>query len=203
MMTQIVNNLLTLEEIRQQLDVAIDQLRGITDRQEVRDYCGAVPNPRTRGVAWPHTAVPILTKLLAMRQTGKLEPKNIKSILADLEMSVIGQSGLSPDGALVTQNVPSEVQIGQSGRPTDGALVRQIGQSDLSPDPLEVAAANGHAQGLAVNDCVFDALGAAEYLCCSVRMLRRNVPASFRLGKSAEGDRWYRRDLLSLKGGAR
>jgi hypothetical protein len=48
---------------------------------------------------------------------------------------------------------------------------------------------------------VFDANGAAAFLCCSVRLLRRNVPSSFRLGRSSEGDRWYRRDLLGLKGG--
>ena len=83
----VVSDYLTLEEIRAQLDVPIDQVRAFADRTEVRAHCGAVPNPRTRGVMWPPEAVPVLKHLLDMRQAGRLEPKNVLSYLQDLQQS--------------------------------------------------------------------------------------------------------------------
>jgi hypothetical protein len=209
---------LTLEEIRLQLEeFTIDQLRAFADRSEVRDYAGAVPNPRTRGVMWPPDAVPVLAHLVAQRVAGKLEPKNVKGYLSDLVSIAIGQPARSPDPAPERRD---ELARSLSG----GALVKTIGQSprlpDVRPDDwIEAAnvfkAALGVAADLSreiaqiqrlpriVDDCVFDAIGAAEYLCCSVRLLRRSVQPSFRLGSSQAGDRWYRRDLLGLKGGDR
>lgn len=217
---------LTLEEIRQQLDCTIDQLRAFADRTEVRDYAGAIPNPKTRGVMWPPDAVPLLERLIAMRQAGKLEPKNVKGILEDLVMTGNGQSGRSPDMA------------------TDGALARSIGKLTRSPDSATAIAVKEVAgelmpAALAVSEAagelalaagelmpvvviiagqleriavaqevravlareVFDAGQAAAFLCCSVRLLRREVKPSFRLGRGREGDRWKRCDLLEIKGG--
>lgn len=214
---------LTLEEIRQQLEeFTIDQLRSFADRSEVRDYAGAVPNPRTRGVMWPLSAVPLLSHLVTMRIAGKMEPKNVKGFLEDLERAETQQSGLSPISTVLI----GQMRRSPDGTP-DGSLVRSIGQPGRLPDSLTVLpddwieavnvfkAALGIAADLSreiaeiqrpprvVDDCVFDAGGAAEFLCCSVRMLRAHVPASFRLGRSSDGDRWYRRDLLELKGGTR
>ncbi len=187
---------LTLEEIRQQLDVPIDQLRAFADRSEVRDHCGAVPNPRTRGVMWPPEAVPVLSHLLAMRQAGKLEPKNVKGYLADLEVSAIGKSAPSPGSALVGLSPRSaDVATAQAIEHVGGALV-PVG--DTIAGCLERIAVAQEKQVRAKP--VYDAAGAACFLGCTVRLLRRTVPPSFRLGSSPSGDRWYRRDLLNLKG---
>jgi hypothetical protein len=215
MMTRTDNGLqyLTLEEVRQQLDVPIDQLRAFADRSEVRDYAGAIPNPKTRGVMWPLSAVPLLSHLVTMRHAGKLEPKNVKGLLEDLERADIGRT--ETGGALSASGLSpiSTVLIGQSRRspdaltvlPDDWITAANVFKAALGAarELTEEIAVIQRPNALPDHDVVFDAAGAAEFLCCSVRLLRANVPASFRLGSSQAGDRWYRRDLLAIKGGDR
>jgi len=53
-------------------------------------------------------------------------------------------------------------------------------------------------QQVDLSDEVFTAQEAAAFLRCSPKTLRRHCAPSFRLGKSARGDRWYKSDLLRL-----
>lgn len=56
----------------------------------------------------------------------------------------------------------------------------------------------GRAEGLAREDAIFTAEEASSFLRVSERQLRRYVKPSFRIGKSARGDRWRKSDLLSF-----
>lgn len=87
-----------------------------------------------------------------------------------------------------------------------GKLTEHVGNIGLAADSaitLLERIAEAQERQAGDNDCVFDAAAAAQFLGCTKRLLRRCVPASFRLGSCPAGDRWYRRDLLSLKGGVR
>lgn len=90
--------------------------------------------------------------------------------------------------------------LSRRGGASDGALV--LAAHKESPSAVEIAEALGRAQGEALrwtqDDQVFTAAEAADFLRCSVRQIRRFVRPSFRIGGSAQGDRWRKSDLLRL-----
>ncbi len=62
---------------------------------------------------------------------------------------------------------------------------------------IEMAEAQGRAQGLAAGERVLTAQEAAEYLRISKRLLRKSVPPWKRFGSAPGGDRWLLSEIVS------
>jgi hypothetical protein len=85
--------------------------------------------------------------------------------------------------------------------PPPGSLVpvQQFAHTpEPQPNPMEIAAVQGRAQGLAMTEKVLTASEAAEHLKISVRLLRKSIPAYRRFGKQASGDRWLLSQLVAV-----
>ena len=70
-----------------------------------------------------------------------------------------------------------------------------------TPNALQIAAAQGRAQGLAMTEEILTAKQGAALLSVSVSLFRKTEAVrrlAVRFGTSASGDRWRKSDLLSL-----
>ncbi len=77
------------------------------------------------------------------------------------------------------------------------SVQREPGGDSKTADPMEIAAAQGRAQGLASADEVMTAKEGAAFLRLSVRQFRRSFKVWKRFGESSRGDRYLKSQILS------
>ncbi len=178
------NSLLTLAEIVRRTGIDQHVLNRYVKLPENRAaLMGASTHPQ-----YPAEALPLFFRLAQEHSDHAVTPATLAA-------------RWRIDGVSVPAAVDAAEIAERSAHRGNGSMVRAERSVEIAEDGVALLRrlVEGIEQRPAPDDRVFDAAAAAEFLCCSTRLLRASVKPSFRLGRSAAGDRWYRRDLLRLR----